>query len=265
MQQKTTSFNYEIPVTLKASMVKPLQNLNTELFKRINAAFYQQNMSEVNKLLDIISGPEMFIAIALEIEKNHGKEKVEDFWLAGLERFQRSLVFLEALGFFFFRLGRVDLSLRYLKKCLEAEPTAAAIKIAIICAYELAQFHLIWHYYSLFSADDRDNLEREIVWQVAQAAIELEMFREAEMMLQQVRDRLNLKSLPTLEKTVQNYFSSDEERLAWADEMNSNLEDQKTISKKPLKDWLTYGSLLMLEDRYQDAYLALTRVKKALT
>ena len=79
--------------------VKQLQPL-TENLNLSTGDFY--------KLIETTETPEQWIAFCFSIEKKISSEKLENLWKIGLDKFHKQSIYLESIGFFYFRIKLGD-------------------------------------------------------------------------------------------------------------------------------------------------------------
>ena len=243
--------------------------VNQKIYKNntISKVIEKSNIIEISiieDLLNKIKKSEEWISLCFETETKNDFKTVESVWISGLEKFHNSSVYLENLGFFYFRNNKYNKALEYLKSGFDISHSLLGIKVGIASAYALSQYHLVWDYYTLLPENTRIKLEDELLSKVAISALHQSLYKEAENIFLNIQNRYNLPQLPTLEESLLESFGSKPKMDKWMVEMkeySSNAQKRKTIS---MGKWVTYASVLIYRKEYKDALDILTKIKNEL-
>lgn len=250
-----------------SSQSKKNINKNTEVWFNDLTARTQKNksfgtveysLSSINK----IEHAEDWISICFTLESQKAIENMENFWQAGLDKFHKSLVYLESIGFYYFRAGKHHKALKYLKKAHEMSHSPLAIKIAIASAYALAQYHLVWDYFQLLHEPEKESIEDDTISKVATAALHQGLFQEAESLFELLGSRHDIKPLPSLESMLLKNFGNQENIENFHKNILEKSKSQENRKSVSLQEWIAFASILMYREKYQEAVEILTTVKE---
>lgn len=226
---------------------------NPKIFEKV-----QYSLNSINE----IEHAEDWVSICFTIESQQGVENMESYWQAGLEKFHKSLVYLESIGFYYFRKGKHHKALKYLRKAHEMSHSSLAIKIAIASAYALAQYHLVWDYFQLLNLSEKNSLEDETISKVATSALHQGLFEESKDLFEILGSRNGMEPLPPLEDALLKNFGNQENIEKFHEEISAkskSMDSRKTVS---LQEWIAFASILMHREKYQEAVEILTTVKE---
>lgn len=212
--------------------------------------------------VETVERAEDWISICFTIESELGVNKMEDYWQSGLSKFHKSLVYLESIGFYYFRAGKHHKALKYLKKAHDINHSPLAINISIASAYALAQYHLVWDYFNLLKKEEKVSLEDDLISKVATSALQQGMYNEAEKLFQLLGQRNGIQQLPDLEKSLLDNFGNKEKMEDFYKEINEKAKDKKSRKKVSLQQWIAFASVLMYREKYEEAVEILTTVKE---
>ncbi|MDH5720109.1 MAG: hypothetical protein OEZ13_05725 [Spirochaetia bacterium] len=219
------------------------------------------NPSAIEELLNKIKKPEEWISLCFEAETTETMKNAETVWISGLEKFHNSSLYLENLGFFYFRGKKYNKALEYLKSGFDISHSLLGIKVGIASAYALSQYHLVWDYYALLSENSVRRIEDELLSKVAISALHQSLYQEAENIFLTIRNRHNLPQLPSLEESLLESFGSKTKMQKWIEEMKENSSTPEKRKKYSLGKWVTYASTLIYRKEYREALDILTKIK----
>ncbi|MDH5716162.1 MAG: hypothetical protein OEZ22_00825 [Spirochaetia bacterium] len=233
---------------------------NKKSFKRNDDIIDNINNCSIEQFLLKIKKAEDWISLCFEAEVANSKS-VEKLWIAGIEKFHGSVIYLENLGFYYYRKKQFHKALQYLKNSLDILKSCNAVKIGVASAYALSQYHLVWDYYNLLNQTEQKKLEDELLNKVAISALHQSQYKEAENIFIYLRNRKKLPELPSLEESLLESFETKEKMNNWMSEMDKQVNNSSLRKKLPVYKMVTYASVLIYRKQYKDALILLTKIK----
>ena len=135
--------------------------------------------SEIDSIVKQCNQPEDLLEICFLMEKSADPEMVEKLWLAGLEKFNSSALYLENLGYHYYQQNKYHKSLSYLSKAHTINKSFFAITLSIASAYSVAQYHMVWDYFSMLSKKEQSRLDDDMISKVAASGLHQQLYEEA--------------------------------------------------------------------------------------
>lgn len=217
---------------------------------------------ELNDLLNAVDSAEVWVGLCFALESRSDHKRLENLWLAGLEKFQKSVLYQESLGYFYYRHKKYHKALHFLQKAMITSESLLPLKVSISAAFALAQYQLVWDYFQTLPNNERKNLEDDLIAKVATAALEYGKYKEAQNLFVYLKEKNNLPSLPTLKESLINQFGSDDQMTDWFNDMKKYVKDKKARQKHHFSDWVTYALVLLNQEKYKDALNLLETVRE---
>ncbi len=215
-------------------------------------------------LLQHASRPEEWLDICYQAEPNAPVKELEQLWLSGLEKFSNSVLYLENLGYFYYKKGKYHKALEYLAKSHTNERSFFALTVAIAAAYAVTQYHLVLDYYGMLSTPEKNKLDEDMLTRVATAALHQGAYELSADLFTLIRTKNKAPELPTLEKSLKDKFGSMKKMENWVGEIEKKCQSKKDRQDISLNDWITFASVLIHNRQYKEALTQMETVKKEL-
>lgn len=196
-----------------------------------------------------------YISRCLNLEastQSTGSEVIQ-LWMAGLEKFRHSVLFLENIAIYFYRTGKYHRALEFCKKATDLHNSPNARKTAIAAAFAMGQYHLVWDNFLAMEAAEREKIENDLLSRCARAALELEKFSEAEKILQLLAKRQGAKPLPNLKESLLLEFGNEKNLQSFMKETAAAFSSARKMTEISIKNCILYAGILMHYERYDEA------------
>jgi len=266
METTTHSIQFFSPLTeqLRNSLLKnngSSAKLKQSLRTKISMGT-KMNSSEITDIVGHCKKPEDMLEICFVMEQKANPEEAENLWIAGLEKFNTSPLYLENLGFHYFQRKQYHKSLNYLNKSHSIDKTFFSLTLSIAASYSVAQYHLVWDFFSMLSPKDQKRLDDNMLSKVATSALHQGHYSDATKLFDYLKEKNNLPSLPTLDKSLKGKFKSDSDMKKWIQKTDASMSSEKNRNEMTLGDCITYACALMSTNRYEDALSSMLTIKK---
>jgi len=239
-----------------------INQLPENIIRKINKKTTFTN-EEILACLQYTSQPEAFLELCFHMEeKGYSRENMETMWIAGLEKFSNSSVYLENIGIFYYCNEKYHQALNYLSKTHQIEKSFFSLCLAIVAASLVAQYHLTWDYYTFITPKDRLKLDNEILMKVAGSAMELKKYEEAAEIYALIQKSNNIETLPTLRDSLLARFQNEVKIIQWVENMEETRKNSKLREATSLADTITYASALMYLNKFQEAMEYMQLIKQ---
>ena len=234
-----------------------------KLFSQASKTADRNNLqnSLIAELLKLSSKPEDWLEICFYSEQNNKLDN-ESLWLAGLEKFNGSALYLENLGYFYFQKAMYHKALDYLAKSQASEKSFFALSLAMAAAYAITQYHLVIDYFSRLSATDRKKLNEDLLLKVATSALHQNQFDLSIEIFESIREKNKIQPLPDIKDHLIDKFGSEEKLTQWSTIVDKQLKQKDQRSSLSMEECITYASILMYQDKYKAALDHLLTIKK---
>lgn len=160
----------------------------------------------------------------------------------------------------FFHAGKYHKCLEYTKRA-GANASAELFQCAIQSAFKLSQYHLVWDYFLALTPAQREKCDYSLLALVANAAMRLEKFHEAEKILNLVKLRIKAPDLPSFEEVIRTHIGTAAQVDAFIKEMKGKKPEIRKQNPADLKPWIDYSLALFTKGKYQDAVEMLHTVR----
>ncbi|RME90761.1 MAG: hypothetical protein D6767_06370 [Candidatus Hydrogenedentota bacterium] len=223
------------------------------------------NTDDLSTLIGECNVPEEWIGFCFALESSPylvNKNILKQAWELGLSKFKNSAIYLESIGFYYYRERLHKKAKDYLKKASKIQPSVTAIKLQMATAYGSGNYSEVLDCFEKLSPQDQDKLEDDLLAKTATAALMEGNYSLSETLLAKIKKRRNLPELPTLEESLMQRFESPEKLGQWVDEMRHKAKNKKERDQVATTEWITYASALMFEKNYKEALELLLTIKK---
>ncbi|MDH4200583.1 MAG: hypothetical protein OEV66_09410 [Spirochaetia bacterium] len=217
--------------------------------------------SLIQELLKLAKKPEDWLEICFFSEQNN-KVDHENLWLAGLEKFNGSALYLENLGYFYFQKTMYHKALDYLSRSHALEKSFFALSLAIASAYAITQYHLVMEYFSILSMSDKKKLNEDLLMKVATSALHQNQFDLSIEIFESIRKKNKIQPLPGIQDHLIKKFGSSDKIMQWSNSMDNQVQNKKNRSTLSMEECITYASILIYQDKYQSALEHLLTIKE---
>ncbi|MES0490114.1 MAG: hypothetical protein ABUK01_08990 [Leptospirales bacterium] len=266
METTTHSIQFFSPFTeqLKSSLLKNNRSsakLNDSLRTKISKGT-KMKPAELNDILAHCKKPEDMLEICFVMEQKADPEEAEKLWITGLEKFNGSPLYLENLGFHYYQRKQYHKSLNYLNKSHAIDKTFFSLCLSIAASYSVAQYHLVWDFFSMLTPEDQKRLDDNMLSKVATSALEQEKYTDASKLFHYLKEKNKVPSLPTLDKSLKGKFKSDSDMKKWIQKTDASMSSKKNRKELTFGDCITYACALMKTNRYEDALSSMLTIKE---
>lgn len=160
----------------------------------------------------------------------------------------------------FYKAGKYHKCLEYSKRVVSGF-SPELLHSVMQSAFKLSQFHLVWDHFLALPVPEREKCDHATLALVANAAMRLEKFHEAEKILSLVKRRINAPDLPSFDEMVRANIGTAAQVDALISEMRTKKPEIQRNNSADLKQWLDYSFALITKGRYSDAVDMLHTVK----
>ena len=216
--------------------------------------------SQIDELLKLSRKAEDWLEICFYSEQN-SEINHERLWVGGLAKFNSSALYLENLGYFYYKTAKYHKALEYLGKSHAIEKSFFALSLAIAAAYAVTQYHLVLDYYAKLSEKDRQKLDDDLLFKVATSAQHEEKYQLALKIFETVQKNNKARPLPSLQETLLKKFGDKKKMNSWVKQISQKTENIKMRSNLSIDELITYASVLILENKFDKALNHLESVK----
>ncbi|MDH4263356.1 MAG: hypothetical protein OEV78_09965 [Spirochaetia bacterium] len=237
-----------------------VQTLNGKI-KGIQSSNHDLKDTEIDELLRASNKPEDWLEICFYSEQN-SKLNHEKLWLVGLTKFNSSALYLENLGYFYYKKGKYHKALDYLSKSHALEKSFFALTLAIAASYAVTHYHLVVDYFHKLNAKERLKLTDDLLFKVATAAQYEQQYDFALEIFELVHKKNNYAQLPTLKESLLAKFGGDSKMKNWFNQIQTKINDIEFRKKLTLEEMITYANVLMHENKFDKALEHLECVRK---
>lgn len=216
-------------------------------------------LSDAEKILPKINESDQWSEICI-YASGFKMKHVEDLWIMGLEKFNHSRNYRSHIISYYLSEEKYHKALTYIQKNDSDRTNSIA---GIIASYELAQYHMVLDYYSKLSAPDLKSLDEDIVNRVAYAAMQTNRYEIAEELYTNLVREKGGKPIPTLQESLISQFGTEAKMNSWAKAISTKIRSKKNLNEIPVSNWVLYGSVLMHQEKYNDALDILLKARSS--
>lgn len=194
-----------------------------------------------------------YLALCWEMDKSGKKAQAEEKWLGGISLYQNDPEYWQNLVYYYYKDKKYHRVLEFSRKS-EIMGYIPAIRImAMEAAFALGQYRLCYQIYVNLKKEDQKDLKNSQLLQVAQAAMELGYFSQAEKLLSHLAEKYGAKPLPDLKTMLLGEFGSEEKIKDYMEKMEKLLYKNPACINVPINSVIRYATCLIHYGRCQEA------------
>ncbi len=209
------------------------------------------------KILKKISEPVVWAEICMHYYVQKSKY-TEDLWVMGLEKFSHSGDYLDQISSYYLAEKKYHKALSFIGKNGNKNKNGG-----IIAAFGLAQYGMALDFYLAMNADEKRSLNEEIHQILAYSAMQIARYDIAEKLYVSLMEKKGGRALPSLKESLLSQFGNEAKMEAWAKSISASIREKTNLTEIPIGNWVTYGSILMHQERYKEALDILLKVRSS--
>lgn len=206
------------------------------------------------------SSAKNYMALCWEMEKSGKNSLAEEKWLGGISLYQNDLNYWENLVYFYYKQKKYHRVLEFFKKSENIGYNLSIRSMAIEAAFALGQYKLCYQIYLSLKKEDIAFLKKPLLLQIAQAAMEVGHYSEAENLLIFLAKKEGAKPLPDLKTLLISEFGTEKKIQEYMQSIESYLQNNSLFALE-IFSLLRYATCLIHYGRYQEALAILEKYR----
>ncbi|GEM_PF-1976052 len=209
------------------------------------------------EMLQKISEPVVWAEICMHQYVQKSKY-TEDLWVMGLEKFSHSGDYLDQISSYYLAEKKYHKALSFIGKNGNKNKNGG-----IIAAFGLAQYGLVLDFYQMMNSAENKHLNEEFINIIAYSAMQISQYDIAEKLYVSLVEKKGGKSLPSLKESLLSQFGNEAKMDVWAKSISASIREKTSLTEISIGNWVTYGSILMHQEKYSEALDILLKVRSS--
>jgi len=241
------------------------EKINPIVIKKYNQIHNEKiDTSNALLLIEKVGFAEEWIAYCFQVEATVDlKEKAtitENFWLSGLEKFNHSGLYLENIGYYYYRNKNFIKAKKYLEKAKNIQASSFVFSLGVNTSYKLQEYEMVIEYFKK-GKESNFLFDEDTFYKISDAFLKLNKYEEALVILNTLKKNNNIKDLPKLKETLLKNFSNEKELNIWAEKVSLKYNNIAMKESLEFSELLDFSFYLIEKNKFNEAKKLLFELK----